>query len=113
MSSLRLRLVEKLKASQPLTGMSLFITPAKGRGVGRSGTAIVLPEPVQFLGKELALAKEPDRVCFGRAGTARAKCCLKTIGKCDTETHERTKCTKPEHSSFLSNFTDRTRGHSA
>ena len=78
----------------------MFITPAKGRGVGRSGTAIVLPEPVQF-GKELALVKEPVRVCFGRVGTAGAKCCLKTIGKCDTESHERTKCTKPEHSSFI------------
>ena len=57
MSNLRLCL-EQLKASQPLTGMSLFITPTKGRGGGCSGTAIVLPEPVQF-GKELALVKEP------------------------------------------------------
>jgi len=75
MSSLRLRLL-KLKASQPLTGTSLlFDTPEKGRGVGRSGTAILLPEPVQFC-KELALVKEPLRVCFGRTGTAGAKCCL-------------------------------------
>ena len=99
MSSLRIRL-EKLKAAQPLTGSSLCKTPEKGRGVGRSGTAILLPEPVQF-GKKLALVKEPLRVCFGPIGTAGAKCCLKTIGKCDTKSHERTKCTTPEHSSFF------------
>ena len=58
MSNLCLRL-EKLKAAQPLTGTFLFYeTPDRGRGVGRSGTAILLPEPVQF-GKELALVKEP------------------------------------------------------
>jgi len=108
MSSLHLRL-EELKAAQPLTGTSLYFeTPEKGRGVGRSGTAILLPEPVQF-GEELALVKELLQVCFGRIGTAGAKCCLKTIAKCDTESHERTKCTIPEHSSFLSNFTDRTK----
>ena len=88
MSALRLCL-DKLKASQPLTGTSLlFATPEKkGRGVGCSGTAILLPEPVQF-GKELASVKEPLRVCFGRIGTSGAKCCLKTITKCDTESHE-------------------------
>jgi len=62
----------------------LFATVEKGRGVGRSGTAILLPEPVQF-GKELASVKEPLRVCFGHIGTAGAKCCLKTIAKCDTK----------------------------
>jgi hypothetical protein len=110
MSSLQLRL-EKLKAAQPLTGtFLLFDTPDKGRGVGCSGTAILLTEPVQF-GKELALTKEPLWVGFGRIGTAGAKCCLKTIAKCDTESHERTKCTIPEHSSFFIQLHRSNKGH--
>ena len=46
------------RRGQTITGKSLlYATPERGRGVGRSGTAILLPEPVQF-GKELALMKE-------------------------------------------------------
>ena len=71
----------------------------------------MLPEPVQF-GKELALVNEPSlRVCFGRIGTAGAKCCLKAIGKCDTDSHERTKCTTPEHSSFFIQLYGSNKGH--
>jgi len=108
MSALRLCL-DKLKAAQTITGKSLlYSTPEKGRGVSRSGTAILLPEPIQFR-KELALVKEPLRVCFGRIGTAGVKRCLKTIVKCDTKSHERTKCTLPEDAPFLSSYMDRTR----
>ena len=68
MSSLSLRdRINELKAAR--SGVSsksqLFVTPQKGRGVGRDGTAILEPEPVQF-GKELALVKEPLSVCLGR-----------------------------------------------
>jgi len=77
----------------------LYVTPEKGRGFGCSVTAILLLEPVQF-GKELALVKELLRVFFGRIRTAGVKYCLKTIGKCDTESHERTKCTLPEDAPF-------------
>jgi len=77
----------------------VYSTPEKGRGVGHSGTAILLPEPVQF-GKELALVKGSLRVCFGHIRTAGVKCCLKTIGKCDTKSHECTRCTLPEDASF-------------
>ena len=91
--------------------MSLLLaTPEKGREVGRSGTAILLPEPVQF-GKELALVKELLRLCFGRIRTSGVKCCLKTIAKCDTESHERTKCTFPEDASFFIQLHGSNKGH--
>ena len=87
------------------TSLLLLATPEKGRGVGCSGTAILLPEAVQF-GKELALVKELLRVCFGRIRTSGIRYCLKTIAECDTESHERTKCTLPEAVLFLSSFMD-------
>ena len=87
----------------------LFDTQQKGRGVGRDGTAILEPEPVQF-SKELALVKEPLSVCFGKFGTAGVRCCLKLIGKCETDSHERTKCTAlPEDTPFLSSFMGQTK----
>ena len=87
-------------AAQDMVGkFLLYYTPEKGSGVSRSRAAI-LPDPVQF-GKELALVKEPLRVCFGRIGTAGVKCCLKAIGKCETESHERTRCTLPEDIPFF------------
>ena len=73
-------------------------------------TAILLPEPVQF-GKEFALVKEPLRVWFGHIGTAGVKCCLKIIGKCDTESHERTKYTLPEDAPFFIQLHGSNKGH--
>ena len=103
--------LDKLKASQTVTGTSLLhATPEKGRGVGRSGTAILLPEPVQF-GKELALVKEPLRVCFGHVTTSGVRCCLKTIAKCETKAHERTKCTLPEDVPFFIQLHGSNKGH--
>jgi len=36
---------------------------------------------------------------------------IKTIAKCDTESHERTKCTIPEHSSFFIQLHGSNKGH--
>jgi len=40
------------------------------------------------------------------------KCCLKTIGECETESHERTKCVFPEGVPFLIQLHSPLRGHS-
>ena len=49
---------------------------------------------------------------FGRIGTSGVKCCLKTIAKCDTESHERTKCTLvPEDASFFIQLHGSNKGH--
>ena len=112
MSALRLRLNKLQEAKPGVLGKSLlFNTPDRGRGVDRDGTAILQPEPVQF-GKELALVKEPLSVCFGRIGTAGVKCCLKSIGKCEVESHERTKCTTvPEDTPFFIQLAGPNRGY--
>jgi hypothetical protein len=110
MSALRQHL-DALKAKHDSTGKSLnYATPNRGGGLSRSGAAI-FPNPVQ-IGKELGWVKEPLRVCLGRIGTTGVKCCLKTIGDCETESHERTKCEFPEGVPFLIQLHSPLRGHS-
>ena len=92
--------LNKLKAVQDCTGkFLLYATPEKGKGFGGSGAAI-LSHLVQ-IGKELMLVRESLWVCLGRIGTPGVKCCLKAIGKYETESHERTKCILPEDNPFF------------
>ena len=45
-------------------------------------------------GKELVWVKHPEFLCGGRIGNG-VKGCLKSIGGCDVEAHERSKCELP------------------
>ncbi len=94
MSSLRDRLnaVKESKKASPLS-KSLF--PSVG-GLDADGAAI-LPN---LIGKELVWVKSPASICGGRIGSSGCKGCLKSIGECDVESHERTKCEFPS-SPFL------------
>ena len=92
MSSMRLRLeAAKRDSKRGITGgKSLFSTPSKVGGLGSAAAALVPCVP----GKELVWVKYPEFLCGGRVGSG-GNVCLKSIGGCDVETHERSKCDLP------------------
>jgi hypothetical protein len=86
MSSLRDRLAAaKSGTRRGPVGKLLFSSPMKG-----GGSAVV---PC-VEGTELVWVKFPQSLCGGRIGTS-GKGCLKSIGDCDIESHDRSKCEFP------------------
>jgi hypothetical protein len=94
MSSLRERLASAKKNARraQTAGKYLFTTPESGSGGSDHSLSAALLPCVE--GKELVWVKHPSQLCAGRIGSG-GKLCLKSIGDCDIETHERTKCEIP------------------
>ena len=70
-----------------------------GGGDDLSSAAVAAIVPC-IAGKELVLVKHPDHLCGGRIGR-NGKVCLKSLGNCDTESHERSKGELPLESFLI------------